>query len=100
MARRQLERNNNVIRLVPPLPPPPPQSKEAKEVTDGLEEIIGLVRDGSLTGFVFGGILKGRKYFVGISGSAYSDPTMARGVLCAIDDELQLMVQDRTDRSD
>ncbi len=71
----------------------------SKEVVAGLEEIAQLVPDGTLTGFVFGGLLKGRKYFISCTGTAFADPTVARGVVAAIDDELSLMVHTRVDRS-
>src|SRR4051812_2569421 len=75
------------------------QDQVSKEVLAGLEELMPLALDGTLTGFVFGGILRGRKFFVSCTGSAFADPTLARGVTLAIDDELQTMVHSRVDRT-
>jgi hypothetical protein len=86
-----LGKRSNVYTLI--------QDRCSVEVLAGLEELLPLAKDGTLTGFVFGGMIRGRKYFVSCTGTAYADPTLARGVTRAIDDELQLMVQTRIDRN-
>ncbi len=50
------------------------------------------VKDGHITGMAFACTLKGRKYFVNVSGTMARDPTFARGVVAALDDELSRMV--------
>lgn len=71
----------------------------SKEVVTALEELLASAQAGLITGIAFGAILKGRKYLVDCAGTAYADPTLARGVLLALDDELQIMVHSRTDRA-
>lgn len=55
------------------------------------------IASGQITGIVFGLAVKGRRYVVNVAGTFARDPTLARGVVCAIDDELSRMVQGRTD---
>lgn len=55
------------------------------------------IASGEITGIVFGAAIRGRRYIVNVAGTFARDPTLARGVVCAIDDELARMVQGRTD---
>lgn len=75
------------------------QAEVSKDVVTALEELLVSAKAGHVTGIAFGAILKGRKFLVDCAGSAYADPTTARGVLAALDDELQIMVHSRVDRN-
>lgn len=67
----------------------------SRDVVQALEQLLDGAQQGLVTGMVFGVALKGRKYHVNVAGSLARDPTFARGVVAAIDDELMSMVQGR-----
>ncbi len=74
------------------------QDAVSKEVVTCLEELLHAANAGLITGIAFGCICKGRKFLVDCAGTAYADPTLTRGILAALDDELQIMVHSRADR--
>jgi hypothetical protein len=55
------------------------------------------VQAGHIVGLAFGVALRGRRYFVNTAGTLTRDPTFARGIIAALDDELSRMVQGRAD---
>lgn len=63
----------------------------AKALIDGSES-------GQVVGAVIGFLYRRRRYSVAICGEAYADPTWARGVIAAIEDELRQMVHERGQR--
>lgn len=66
-------------------------SRDLEEAAQLLAEGI---RTGQLNGLVFAASLKGtRRYFVDVAGVLARDPTLCRGIVAAIDDELQRLVQ-------
>ena len=58
-----------------------------------LTELLSLAKDGEVTGLAFAATLKGRSYIVNTAGYAHKNPTFARGIVCAIDDELRDRIQ-------
>jgi hypothetical protein len=60
-------------------------------------QLLEAVQAGHVTGIAFACTLKGKKYFVNVSGALERDPTFARGVVAALDDELSRMVQGQAD---
>jgi hypothetical protein len=70
----------------------------SKEVLTALTELLEAAHQGQITGLAFAAVLKGRKFVVDVAGVCYSDPTLTRGVLAALDDELQDLVHGRIDR--
>jgi hypothetical protein len=60
-------------------------------------QLLEAVQEGHITGLAFACSMKGKKYFVNVSGALATDPTYARGVVAALDDELSRMVQGRAD---
>jgi hypothetical protein len=60
-------------------------------------QLLEAVKEGHITGLAFGCVMKGKRYFVNVSGSLAKDPTFARGVVAALDDELGRMVQGKAD---
>lgn len=69
-------------------------SRDLKEAAAQIQEAVD---SGLMSGLVFGASLKGRRYIVNVAGTLARDPTLARGVAAAIDDELARMVQGRVD---
>ncbi len=69
------------------------------DTVEAIKELLGMAQSGVLQGIAFGGLLKGRKYLVDCAGTACTDPTLTRGVVAALDDELRHMVQQRIDRN-
>lgn len=67
------------------------------ELAEAFDQLAELVRDGTVVGAVFGVALRGKKYHVNVAGTLARDPTFARGVVAALDDELMAMVQGRAD---
>jgi len=60
-------------------------------------QLLEEVRSGNVVGLAFGIALRGRKYFVNVAGILAKDPTYARGIVAALDDELARMVQGKAD---
>lgn len=60
-------------------------------------QLLEAVREGHVTGMAFACSMRGKKYFVNVSGTLARDPTFARGVVAALDDELARMVQGKAD---
>jgi hypothetical protein len=52
-------------------------------------------KNGHIVGAVIGFLYKYRKYSVAVCGEAYRDPTWARGVIGAIEDELRHLIHER-----
>jgi hypothetical protein len=71
------------------------------QVSHDLEQAIKTLHEavqaGHIVGLAFGVALKGRRYFVNTAGTLTRDPTFARGIVAALDDELSRMVQGRAD---
>ena len=56
------------------------------------------VKDGQIVGAVIGFLYRRKKYSVAICGDAYHDPTFARGVIGALEDELRELIHERGQR--
>lgn len=69
------------------------------DTVTALEELLEGARAGLIVGIAFGVMLKECKFFVNTAGIARSDPTLTRGVLRALDDELQDLVHGRVELS-
>lgn len=69
----------------------------SRDLVEAFEQLTEGVRQGVIVGAVFGIALKGRRYHVNVAGSLARDPTFARGIVAALDDELMGMVQGRAD---
>ena len=69
------------------------------DVVECLQELLALAEAGALTGLAFGATLRGKRFIVNTAGYAHENPTFTRGMLCALDDELRLAVQERADAS-
>jgi hypothetical protein len=69
----------------------------SRDVVEFFEHGLQAAQEGLVVGVVAGVALKGRRYIVNTAGTLSRDPTLARGILCAADDELQRMVQGKAD---
>lgn len=68
------------------------------ETAEAFEQIARAARNGDIIGGVFGLHLRGgRRYLVNSAGSLSRDPTLARGIIAALDDELARKVQSNVD---
>lgn len=69
----------------------------SRDVLETAEQLLDAVRAGQIVGIAFGVALRGKRYFVNVTGTLARDPTFARGVVAALDDELMGMVQGKAD---
>lgn len=66
----------------------------SRDTVEALETLLVLAKEGTVTGIAFACTLKQRKYLVNVAGMAFHEPAFARGMVCALDDELRGIVQD------
>lgn len=71
----------------------------SRDMVDAMRRIADMAEQRIIVGAVFGLALRGpgRRYHVNVAGSFVRDPTFARGVVAALDDELRVMVQGRAE---
>ena len=69
-----------------------PDSLSADTV-ECLVQLLEQARMGEITGIAFGAILRRRSFIVNSAGSARRNPTFARGMLAALDDELSARIR-------
>lgn len=74
--------------LVAPVP-----SSDTVEV---LEDLLAEARRGEVVGLLFAAMTRRRDYYVGAAGEAHRSPTFARGMVCALDDELRRSLEAMT----
>jgi hypothetical protein len=53
-----------------------------------LEQLLDQAKKGQVIGIAFGAVLKQRAYIVNTAGEAHRNPTFARGIIAALDDQL------------
>lgn len=63
---------------------------------EALEELLEQARGGALIGIAFVGILKRRRFIADTAGECRSDPSLTRGMVLALDDELRELVHGRS----
>lgn len=69
----------------------------SRDLSEAGKQIQEAIEAGHISGMVFGAQLKGRRYIVNVAGTLARDPTLARGITAAIDDELSRILQGKTD---
>jgi hypothetical protein len=69
----------------------------SRDTVQALETLLEGAKRGQVVGAIFGVMLKRRKYLVNVAGEAVRDPTFARGMVGAIEDELRVLIQGRAD---
>jgi len=62
------------------------------ETVTALEQLTERARAGEILGLGFVALLKRRRYVVNTAGECRHDPTLTRGMVLALDDELRSMV--------
>jgi hypothetical protein len=73
-----------VLRLLPPA--------VDQETIKALSQLLVGAQDGEVVGIAFVAAVKGRVYVTDVTGSLYREPTLARGMLAALDDMLEILV--------
>lgn len=58
------------------------------DTVECLEQLLNEARKGEVIGLAFAAMLKRRAYIVNAAGEALRNPTFARGMVAALDDEL------------
>ena len=69
------------------------------DTVEALELMLAQAQRGHITGIAFAVMLKRRRYSVNVAGEAFTDPTIARGAVCALDDELRDLVRGGSDQN-
>lgn len=69
------------------------------DTVEALELLLAQAQRGHITGIAFAVMLKRRRYHVSVAGEAFKDPTLARGAVCALDDELRDLVRGGSDQN-
>lgn len=65
------------------------------DVVEALETLLAGARDGQITGLAFAATLKRQRYIANVSGTCLRNLTHARGMLCALSDELGALMRQR-----
>lgn len=63
-----------------------------------LATLLEQARSGELIGIAFGAMLRRNNYIVNTAGEAYRNPTFARGVVAALDDDLSARIHKESGR--
>lgn len=65
----------------------------SNDTVECLRQLHAEAKRGELIGIAFVGVLKRRGYIVNTAGEAHRNPTFARGMLAALDDQLSLRIR-------
>lgn len=65
----------------------------SNDTIECLEQLLEQARRGAIIGLAFAVMLKKRGYIVNTAGEAYRNPTFARGMINALDDQLSTRVR-------
>lgn len=63
------------------------------DTVEVLELMLAQAQRGHITGVAVAVMRKRQRYSVSVAGEAYRDPTLARGILRALDDELSTLAR-------
>lgn len=66
------------------------------ETVEALEQLAERARAGEILGIGFVAVLKRRRYIVNSAGECRTDPSLTRGMVLALDDELRGLVHGRS----
>lgn len=77
------------LQLVPSAPPP-----VCSETVEAIERLLESARSGHVVGIAFAAMFEGSNYMVRTTGALRNDPTLARGAVATLDDELRELVHD------
>lgn len=71
----------------------------SRDTHEAVRQILAGVESGLVVGIAFVLVMKRRRFMVNCAGVAAENPSDTRGMVCALDDELQRMVQGGADSS-
>lgn len=63
------------------------------DTVECLEQLLDGARRGQIIGMAYAVMLKKREYIVNTAGEAHRNPTFARGMVCALNDDLGTKVR-------
>ena len=66
------------------------------ETIEALQQLLEQAKQGELVGLAFVALMKRRRYIVNTAGECRNDPTLTRGMVMALDDELHVMIHGRS----
>lgn len=67
----------------------------SRDTVEALEQLLEAAKAGEISGIAFAISLRGRRFVTNTAGACYRDPTLSRGMIAALDDELSGMVHQR-----
>lgn len=67
----------------------------SRDTVEALEQLLEAAKAGDIAGLAFAVSLKGRRFVTNTTGACYRDPTLTRGMIAALDDELSGLVHTR-----
>lgn len=67
----------------------------SRDLIIALETLLAGAKSGDVTGLAFCATLRRMRYVTNVAGTCYTNPTFARGMLGALDDELSQLVHQR-----
>lgn len=65
----------------------------SRDTQQAVKQIMEAVEAGHVVGIAFVLVMKRKRFMVNCAGVAAQNPSDTRGMICALDDELQRMVQ-------
>jgi hypothetical protein len=63
------------------------------DTVECLQQLLRQAKKGELMGLAYVGMLKRRGYIVNTAGEAHRNPTFARGMVAALDDQLAVRIR-------
>lgn len=63
------------------------------DTVEALRQLLEDAERGEIIGVAFAALGKRRRFFVGAAGEAHRNPTFARGMVCALSDQLSLQMR-------
>jgi len=64
------------------------------DTVQALRQLLAEAERGEIVGVAFAAMYKRRNFFVGAAGEAYRNPTFARGMVCALSDQLGVQMKE------
>ena len=90
MAKTMALGERPILRLVRPRAP------VSADTVAALEKLLALAKAGQVTGMAFGCTFKGGTYVTDVTGECFARPTMARGMVSYLSDELAGLVHQKS----
>lgn len=65
----------------------------SRDTVECLEQLLERAKRGEIIGLAFAAMCRRRRYFLDTAGEAHRNPTFARGMIAALDDELGMRLR-------